>query len=223
MRTPAAGGIITDGLVGRWELNGDVLDSSPTGADGTITGMTPVWEAGPLPGMGALYFNGSGYVTTTNTELSGHTEFTLCCWVNREADDAYAGMLTTRDSPNGINGLISGSPVAKDQCEFHVGAAGSVGSIQSTAVPPIFPLDTWVHAAVRLSNSQLSIFKDGTTVIPFSSVGDTVAAPLMTRGFYLGFESAIGDRKLQGYMSDARLYNRVLSDSELLKIATNVG
>jgi hypothetical protein len=74
--------ILADGLVAHYELDGNALDSSGNGANGTIFGsLTPVPDRFGNPG-GAFAFEKNAYISLPNTTLlNGATQAAITGWV----------------------------------------------------------------------------------------------------------------------------------------------
>ena len=83
-------GIVIDtsehGLVGHWPFNGDVLDESPFGNDGTIEGNTGFVQ-GPGAGSSALFFDGvddSVNLGGASSLNPGYKDFTVMAWIKMD-------------------------------------------------------------------------------------------------------------------------------------------
>lgn len=192
---------LTLGLVAHYELNGNGLDSSGNGANGTMinnaTGTTDRFGVA----NGAVYFpanldaiNGSG-INIANSSSS------ITLWVDKQ----YVGNLF-----NGSWILRVGNVGSTDQA-LHV-ALDYGSSIRYDFYndtfdlnTPILPFDEWHHLAFTFDDTtnQRKIYVDGGLVATDTSAGDFIGNSTFEFG------------NVNMKMDDARFYNRVLSPTEV--------
>ncbi len=116
------------------------------------------------------------------------------------------------------------SIVSKDtNYEFHIKPDGSVNwwwettgnatnQFDSTAT---VPLNAWTHVAIRFSPGSQRIFINGTAAgsASFSGTPRTNNLP-----FQVGQDQGLGGRYFNGALDELRVYNRALSDAEVLAL-----
>ena len=90
------------------------------------------------------------------------------------------------------------------------------GDEQTLDCPSRLPAARWTHVAVTLGGGRAAIFVNGEEVATSTSVNISPSdiAPVLN---YIGRSQFNADPLLQGYIDDVRIYNRVLSASDISK------
>lgn len=202
------------GMVLYYKLDGNSLDASGFGRDGTPSGpiaATGKWgESG-----GALGFNGSSdYVSIPVGATTGLAKFSISLWV--KTSEARTGSsywthptilgLATSGSGSGDFGLClnNGKPgffgglVANNDNSYY--SATSVND------------DTWHHLAAVNDGVTVKLYIDGAL-----DTGGSILSglPLANTGFYLGKSNLPDPLGYAGVIDDLRIYNRPLSAAEV--------
>jgi hypothetical protein len=219
------------GLVGHWTFDGknmvsNVADSSGQGNSGLMSGFTSTSSAVTAGRVGqGLSFDGSNdYVDAgSNSSLDSLPVLSLSFWMK----------------PSGSG---SGSPIAKDQNSpydwytiydsstqsllFRVTYSNS--SLDRTSSTNSFPLNQWAHVVVTWNGQTSSdpnairIFKNGQEISYVSNTGGGVGSRIgdgATKLFIGSRCPACGTPyNFSGSLDDVRVYNRVISDSEIKQL-----
>ena len=199
-------------LVARYEFEGNALDTSGNGNNGTLVG-SPVFVAGRI-GNQAVSLNGTNqYVTVP---ISVRTNFTIAYWVNTTATSAGAVWTT------GL-GMISGD-VAGVANDFGIslitnGAVGFGIGNPNTTLSSVAAINNgqWHHVAVtRVSSTgQMITYIDGVQTATVTGPTGVRDAPAAIRiGGLLS-----GGGFFAGSLDEVRLYNVVLSSAEVSGLA----
>ncbi len=203
------------GLVGWWSMNegsgtSTTADSSGNGYGGTLI-ASPTWTTDHLSVANkALSFNGTTqYVTTTNLDLN---ILTFAGWIKRGDKAATCGIATCDRliGCNGSNGwAVYFQGNTSDKIEFGkvgVWERGSTATITDTA---------WHHIAVTYNGTTIYFYIDGlldstsTYADTFNSSSVTYSIGTIINGYTQFFN---------GSMDELRVYNRVLSPTEIWHI-----
>jgi hypothetical protein len=198
----------TANLVAYYAMNNNVQDGSGNNLNGTIVG-TPTYVAGVL-GM-ALSLDGvDDYVdcgTAANFDIT--EQITLAAWVN--TDDAGNGQhnpyITKGDQTYGLKHASNNS------MEFFI-YEGGWHTLQSS-VDDSFN-GVWHHVAGTFDGTQLKLFIDGGLAGTLDYTGSIATG---TYPVNLGRNSQNTDRLYEGVLDEARIYNRALSEGEILYLA----
>jgi hypothetical protein len=210
---------ITDpNLIGWWKLDDDegtiAVDWSGYYNRGTLMPDVngPVWTDGILGG--ALQFDGiDDYVNCGNAaslnEPNRTGQVTLSAWVK------------TNDCGNGQHNEY----IAKGDHSYAI-KHFSGNNIQffiydGTWYTANYPVDssfngTWHHLAGTYDGSQLKLYIDGELKATTAHVGHIASE---TANVNLGRNTDVTDRLYEGALDDVRIYNRALSQGELIKAA----
>lgn len=204
----ASSGNINTGLVAHWPFNGNAKDSTPYANNGTVSGATPSTDR--LGRANSAYsFNGtSSKVLIPNSailQLNG--DMTLVGWVKVASNTNYNTILSK--SSTGEYEVAADLRVGNNNSA----AWRSTNSGTTTNVPDYFTsyIGSWVHVVVSVTAAgSTTTYRNGIT----ASTG-TVGTRSVTSS-----PVAIGARPdntffFGGDIDDVRIYNRVLTISEV--------
>jgi hypothetical protein len=223
----APGSSLQQGLVGYWTFDGkdtpwssatagSVIDRSGQGNNGTITGGTRTGS--PVIGkMGqALHFDGSSYihVSTTNGLTTGGHPWTLAAWVKAEAadmDPTGQHPIVTYDSVSGVN---FATPLLSIESQNWLVSTWGSDCYDGNRVP--VP-GKWMHVVGVFDGvSTITTYINGTYD---TSCGSKSSNPgLGSGGPQIGELSGSGMSRFYGILDDVRIYNRALSDKEIMQL-----
>jgi len=226
--TGAANADITTGLVGHWAFEDGTgsttaVDSSPNGYDGTLVG-TPTWTDGPEDFGGALLFDAgsSGDGVECGTACDPGDVFTLAIWAywngNPAPDDCSVHFMTKGNSWNVADmrwqwELWAGRPGdLLDKVGISCAGFGSI-ALSTDAMP----VNQWVHLAITFDGTDAALFING---VPDPMDPQAFAIGTKTNAqFYIGVDNGY-KRSFDGYLDEARVYSRVLTQSDIQMLMT---
>lgn len=213
-------------ILAQWKFNGDGTDSSGNG--NTLNNITGTFDTTIVhEGSASLYLNGTGQNGTSNLNLG--TQLTVAVWVNVD-DPIQANINTimanadTDEQSNGFKLCINHWMTSDESVVIEVGD-GSTGGKWITQPGLIIP-GSWYHLAFVIDqpNQSLRIYYNGAQA-PLSFTSDqgftlqefdynfNTDGPFTIGSFPMGFYG------YKGHLDDMRVYNRILSDAEIAKIA----
>jgi hypothetical protein len=198
---------VPNGLVARYDFNGDANDVSGFGNHGTIYGsVTPVQDRfGNNNSAYSFSAAGSQYIETIgNVGITGATTRSLSFWM-LPANLAVSSNQTivSWGAPTGSNMFRAILDATNDTVWFS-GYGGGL-DINST----ISFQRNWQHWTFVYNGSNLIIYKDGAQI---STTGGTLA----TTDSHLSIGKLIGGAEYyDGKIDDVRIYNRVLTEPEI--------
>ena len=210
-------------LVGCWQMeeNGGaaLIDGSAYMNDAALSG-TPAWAAGKV-GSYAFDFNGStAYATAPDdASLDLTNQITVAAWIKPEV--VATQDLIKKAINGGTNGfelsLATSTSTWPQKVFFRINqvANGDTYRVNSTT---LYPVDgnTWMHVAATFDGANLKLYINGQLEATTPAAGQSIA--LNNLALSLGGQSD-GQRKFTGGMDEARVYNRVLSLSEIQVLA----
>lgn len=224
---PEAGAIpVTDGLVALWSGDGDATDSSGNGVDGSLVngatyGSGRFDQAFQLIGSADYVDFGS----PASLVLSG-TSFTISAWVNFSAGPnatSTQGIVQRYPYAGGAWGLVR---TKSGDFWFMLDTASSGASwppvrvVQSTFTPE---LDRWYHvAAIYDHNSgDARLYVDGSLDNTTSGAPITLhpGTSKVSVGDWYNYNGTGGGSAIPGLVDEIAIYDRALSDSEVLTLA----
>ena len=197
------------GLVAYYPLRGDAQDQSGYGRHGDIQGAT--WCPDRFgTEHSAACFDWHGYVVASGTGLpEGDSPRTVTAWVSPDAEgsDPYKGNAFTSWGSGDCVGKMFGLGNYLNKLSLWVGCADFQSSLA-------LPLGQWSFVAVRWEPPQVTVWVDDSMDQKNSEYIDTAPGKL-----WMGVES-INDGSTfrhwyKGSLSELRIYNRALSDTEI--------
>ena len=197
----------TNGLVGYWKLDDgsgtSAVDSSGMGNTGTLTNG-PVWTTGGYAN-GAVNLDGvDDYIDLGNGSAANLTsQVTLSAWIYPLAWHAVDGLFM-KDVSTMPYGLLQWGGL-----KMRVTIGGTGHDVGTTAPA----LGVWTHIAGTYDGSTSKIYVNG--VLKNSLA---VSGTLDTRAEHLVIGRQTATYPFNGYVDDARVYNRALSDTEIAAI-----
>ncbi|WP_345293452.1 family 43 glycosylhydrolase, partial [Isoptericola chiayiensis] len=202
----------TDGLLAHYPLDGDVVDATGNGLDGTLDGTADFSELG-------LGFDGDTFVDLPDDMVDGVTDVTVAAdvWIDPALSGNY--FLYTFGNP------AVGSPQSGDGYLFSTGDASyraaisdaAWGAEQNTSDDEALPRGQWVHVAYTLAGGTGTLYRDGDVVATNDAVTLTPAdiGAGSTVSNFLGRSAYDADGLFEGRMKDVRLYDRALASGEV--------
>jgi hypothetical protein len=200
------------GLVGWWtfdETSGSTAkDSSGQANDGRVVGNAK-WAPGKIGG--ALEFDGSTYVDCGNkASLNIRNQITISFWFNVQAfQNTWETFLAKGD------GAYRSARSGGSGNATHFGVSGS----NYFDAPTVITDGQWHHWAGIYDGVTAKIYVDGTLDASATYVGQI--GDSSSYNLYIGENQQATGRYLHGLMDDVRLYDRALTEEQLLDLINN--
>ena len=223
---------LNNGLVAYYPFNSNAYDASGNGNNGTVYGATLTTDRFGNPNS-AYSFNGiDNYIIVPDNQALrlSDSDFTLSAWVyettrNASWADAILTKRSQADNQNGWNWSIYGI-LCGAECTTPGEYAGKILFFVSGGNDPhalssaIIPLNEWHHILVKYIKSEYtaSIYIDGTLTNIVPSIPSP--NPNTAIDLFIGKDSAdlTNGYYFHGLIDDIRIYNRALSDAEVLDL-----
>lgn len=219
---------LLQGLVGLWHLDGNAMDSSGNGNNGTLVGLDPAsaWVPGGRL-SGALAINSQGYVLVplSRSIASIVTGVTISAWAYSDGTVFDYGTALSRQIGNTLQQYyhLSLKEPAGDPSLFITTTLNTVATqiLQSVPVSP----RVWTHLVGTYDGKAATLYVDGTLVASFPFAMGNFTYVLAdgspdTTPIILG-----GNANMQpvtelfpGRIDEIALYNRALNTSEILQL-----
>lgn len=217
LAVPGSAQDLTNGLVAYWKFNeasGDTAsDSSGNGHDGVLNG-DPEWVDGHFGG--ALEFDGSEDEVNVpyDAALNPEEAFTVCVWANVEpGSSGHRAPISCRDDGPLSGYIIYAEP--GNTWQYWIGT-GAWNSVQGPAVD----LGEWTHLTATYSDGEQKLYVNGE--LAGQGAGNLITNPENNLLIGAGAnERAVHEYLFVGKIDDVRLYNRVLTEDEIVKSMTS--
>jgi hypothetical protein len=216
-------------LVGYWPLDGDGMDASGNGLDGTVNGtVVPAPDRTGNPDS-AMLFSGAAdsHINVGNPpELNITGEMTLAAWVWLNGDNTNNGRIIAKSGGGGARSwslnIEATSGGVTNPATFQVAISGSTNLSVLDTQP--LPTDEWVHmAGVYRPSEATEIYVNGelrntnTTNIPAQQHSSNNLSVL------IGARNACNNCGWDGMIDDAMIFNHALSAGEIQTIMKGFG
>jgi len=213
-------------LMGHWPLDGDGVDISGNGLDGTINGtVVSTADRSGKPDSAMLFGGASG----DNIDIGDPPELqltgamTLAAWVMLDSTNTNNSRIFAKAGGGGARSwslnIEASSGGVSNPATFQVSADG--GSNISVISPEPLPTDEWVHmAGVYRPSEATEVYVNGelmnrnTTNIPASQFSDN------GRTVLIGSRNNCSNCGWVGAIDDVRIYDHAMTESEIIGIMT---
>jgi len=216
METIAQTTNLNNGLVAYYPFNGNANDESGKGNNGTVNGATLTADRNGKQNQ-AYYFDGlNNYVRLPELSLSG--SFSLSLWIRSESIAYGWASMITKWNHNNNRSFTLGIENNKN-----IGLGISDLKNQTNANLHAFnvsynAIGVWKHicAIYNMENGTRYIYIDG--ILQGSKKDESISIYRGTATTYLGTVHLANEHFFKGKMDDVRIYNRVLSDTEIQEL-----
>lgn len=220
--TASAAAIPMDGLIAFYPLNGNAKDESGNGLHGIVHGAVSCADRFSQSNK-AYSFNGSTYIEVSdNPKLDILINLSICAWYSYGGKSTDWGRVIGKawnsfNDPWIAYGFVQdNNGVDNQKVAFMVGLSNSTdtGCGNSTT---IFKTGVWHHLCGIFDSDgkKISIFIDGknegASALTITSIANT------TGTFRIGRDEKSG-QGIIGAVDEVRIYNRVLSEPEVLAL-----
>lgn len=210
---------LTQGLVGKYCLDGDAVDNSSLQNHGTIHNASAVQDRFGK-NSGAISFTGSNsYVAIPANNAVFSTQYTYSFWYNAASNPASGQARVML----GVGGGTYDQTVGIANGYFNQYWGVTCGGYTTPPVPPygaayttLPPLNQWNHVAAVKKADSIKLYING--VLVASNPAPTVPT---YQGVELGIKlggRANHNQYFNGILDDLWLYNRALTDEEIAAI-----
>ncbi len=208
----------TDNLVAYYAFENNTQDGSGNGYDATASG-NPQYVPGPTGYGMALEFDGAGdYVRLPiGSAIAAMTDITVSTWANFSDLGGAWQRLWDFGNSDQVYMFVTPRMGTAGELRFAIMAAGlAETNITATATLP----SGWHHVAAVIDSASMTmkLYQDGklvaegpTPLLP-SDLGETTEN-------YLGRSQFAADAYYAGSLDEFRIYNRALSEGEVLYLA----
>ncbi len=193
-------------IVGDWHFNENAgvvaYDSSGRGNDGALNGA--IWGDGKY--NPAMEFDGvDDYVEIADSDtLDISEQWTIAMWVKWESNNEIYQTIFNKENGN----IAYSAWIYSDELYFGMSSGGIW--YQDSAMGDISE-NTWTYVVVTFDGTDADAYINGgyTDTLAVGGAGDTNGANL-----YLGRRKGVR-QEFKGIMDEVKIYNRVLSDTEI--------
>lgn len=205
--------ITNDGLIAYYPFNGNANDESSNNNNGIVEGAILTTDRYGNPNK-AYSFNHTSI--STNSNILTKTTYSISGWFKQEGNNGYVGIIFTNGNP--IHGSMYGG------CWMYFDPYSNrityeEGPSKGGASTIINNINDWHHfVIVSKKGDSIKLYLDGNLVQtnPYYNDTDNISQNIPLT-FGRGFDHSL-DFAFIGKLDDFRIYNRPLTDSEILSL-----
>lgn len=200
---PFVEAILADGPVGLWvpdDYTGSAIPDAAGSNDATAVG-SPTFVADAVDGMAALEYDGSSDYLSVGDVHNFTTPFSL------------EVLVTNANNLSSFNSVIG-----RGDTQYMLRYAADAGEYQFfvyngnwTGADASHPIDVWAHVVAEWDGSELRTFVDGSQAAS-DAVGSVSSS---SNPLWIGRNSEVTSRIMEGMIGPAAIYDRALSSSEI--------
>jgi len=218
--SPIEGDCGTRGLLGWWKLNSDGSDASGNGNNGTPTATTSeIGQNGQAAqALGFVSSSTSNVIVPHTAALSSDPQ-TFSMWVRPTSWASATASTILAKRASSANGYFIAYLNGSSSLIFDCGASGGSNRWTPGYAPP---LNTWTHLVFTCSASGgVALYVNGnTTPQATRPTVDRSAMSTSTSSLRFGQDPSGSALLWNGSLDDIRLYNRVLTPTEINNLFT---
>ena len=218
-------GSLEDGLVAWYKLDGNAVDSSGNGYNGSVEGAHPTTGHSGNSNS-AMSFNGVDDYVEINAiapEISGVGSGSISLWFKGDsADKDTGGPLVHFENGSNCVGYFPLGGWAGNLPDSSIGCLGScIGAAYENGRGYYFD-DVWHHAVFAMGIDSHALYVDGQQV-PLTYKGGNASSGNCMWGTLDKVNLALrrsseGEFGFQGALDDLRIYNRALTEAEIKEL-----
>ncbi len=198
---------LDSGLVAYYPFNGNTLDESGNGNNGTNYGATLTTDR--FGRTNKAYTFNQDYIEVPNSPSlqSLTTSFTIAFWINISQWDQNSAGFFAKSNTSAL-GQYGSAATNSPYIQIDIGG-------QYVRITRYFALNTWYFICLRWDGQEVKLYLN-------ESVYDSanVSGPILpdNNPFTIGKHSPGSAKYLRGKIDDIRIYNRALNAGELLRL-----
>jgi len=205
--------------VGWWKFDGDALDSSGNGLNGTLMGNpAPVFAAGMFDqALDTTEPDGPGYVAITGYKgILGGNPFSITAWINTsDISGTFMGWGST-------DGGTTRFEFRPDDDELRAESSGNVQGLTK------LPDNEWIHIAVTVKENAIITEPDVTLYLNGQVDNDPATGGTAPLEMAAGYDVTIARRHTSGrwfdaLIDDVRLYDVELTQKQVQEAMKGIG
>lgn len=212
---------LDSGLIAFWPFNGNANDESGNEIDGEVYGATLI-EDRFSNDSSAYFFDGIDDFIDFGSSLQDlYLPFTISAWILKPVHTQHEHIFTSNSQPNNYTGIyLSLNP--DRLLQFSYGDGGPVGPYsRRTKITAIeIPVRTWTHVVATIRGAtEMTLYINGEDGGGYysGSGGTMLNSSFISKMARTEHTSSYW----KGMIDDLRIYNRSLSDEEVLALFNN--
>ena len=202
-------GTLNQGLVGWWPFNGNANDESGNGNNGTVNGAVLSADRFGSSNSAFIFDGVNDQISVGNSSSLSFSSFTISCWVNKDNQTIYLPGIISKCSPTNQGWYLA---TTANQNHNLIWQGGGTSGYWGCASSPLNALD-WIYLAAVYSPTSVKLFVNGVLID-----SNSTQSGLINTTYPLTFGYKNGDSFFGGQIDDIGIWNRVLTNNEILSL-----
>ena len=202
-------GAVNQGLVGWWPFNGNANDESGNGNNGTVNGAVLSADRFGSSNSAFIFDGVNDQISVGNSSSLSFSSFTISCWVNKDNQTIYLPGIISKCSPTNQGWYLA---TTANQNHNLIWQGGGTSGYWGCASSPLNALD-WIYLAAVYSPTSVKLFVNGVLID-----SNSTQSGLINTTYPLTFGYKNGDSFFGGQIDDIGIWNRVLTNNEILSL-----
>lgn len=200
-------------LIAQWQFDGSLKDNTENDMNLIFNG-TPTFTGIHQSGEKSLMLNTSSQYIRLPYEIANMPCMTICSWVRIREKTAWQRLF---DFGNGTSQYMFFTPNNGQEARFVMKNGGDEEILSCEALP----LNTWVHVAISIGESNTTIYINGKQAAQSTTmtIRPNDICPTLN---YIGHSQFKSDPVLKGYIDDFRIYNYALDADEIVSVTEDL-
>ncbi len=220
-----SGALPMEGLVGLWEFEGNAIDTSGNGHDGTLENGASFSDDVPDGATGqSLSVGGEQHVLVPHSDtLSIANAITMAAWVKPIGDQGWDGILAKNPSDGSDPNHAGNYELRIENGDRFLHFLHQQGEANDTVfhqgLASIITADAWTHIAVTAdtASGDVQFYINGELSETLADVIAIDAFPTNGSPLYIGSRADLFTA-MDGLLDDVALFNRALSAEEVAQV-----
>jgi hypothetical protein len=213
------------GLVARYEFDGNAVDSSGNGNNGTTHGGTAATTDRNGKANSALAFNGiDGFVSVADSpSLNPTDQVTIAYWIRVDSINSVWTPIVYKgfSSSGGCYGGREYTVWLNNAPFFHSASAGAGGCSSFLDGKTVSVLNKWTHVALaidRRTAKKATLYINGNLQVQADDPNTSFAVSASELLIGKTAETSSSFSLFEGALDDLRIYNRALSKADVQRL-----
>jgi hypothetical protein len=198
-------------LVGYWKLDGNAIDFSEYGNNGTVYGAIAASDRFGNPDS-AMTFNGiDNYISIPDNSTLKPAQITISAWIKLNINTTTENMDIVRKFYGPTGGYYL-------RLIHYIGTAPRISFFAagtSDALDAEIPTGIWKHIAATYDGTYQKIYIDGALIESVSGMGLSMTNVTNPLTISAGIDAGGITNFFDGQIDDVRIYNHALSNNEI--------
>jgi len=207
---------LTNGLVACYPFNGNAVDHSGNGNNGTVNGASPAANRFGRTNSAFSFDGVDDEIVVPNSASLNPDSISISCWIKPDTLFCFNTILAKGGNAAGY-GVTTQYDLYNCDLFHYLSSDDYCPSYQFSSINPLNTAE-WQHLVLTHTGTKIKFYKNG-VLDNQTNTGPVLASPT-SQSLYIGTESSHRpyDVFFSGLIDDVSIYDRILNDNEVLSL-----